>query len=285
MRLDASSLGQASLRPEPLLVGEIVDQRDIGHDPILSDEANIASPDLLGAAPYPIGIVRFVSDGTRIREARKAAGLSQTELGDAMGVTQSVVSNWETGELQSWRDVAEKLAKVLGKPSRYFATEPESLAETKGIQVVGEVQAGAFKRALEIPPGERATINVLPPRGYERLQLCALKVVGPSMDLLYPDGSHVIVASVFDTDVRHGDRVVVYQSQGELREATIKEVRLETDGRIGLWPRSTHPDHQAPIYLEESDQDGPEIAYVVVARYQDEERPPAPIQLPKRRRA
>lgn len=219
-----------------------------------------------------------MSDGSRIKAARKAAGLTQAELGERMGVTQSVVSEWETNKLQSWRGHPDKLAKALEAPAGYFAAAQHNVVPTRGIPVVGEVQAGVFRLAIETAPENRSIINVGPPRGYEHLQLVALKVVGPSMDLLYPDGSHVVVASTFDTDVRDGDRVVVYRSQGLLREATIKEVRIEADGRVGLWPRSSHPDHQTPIYLGDDDQDGPEIAYVVVARYQDEPRPPKPPQ-------
>lgn len=222
-------------------------------------------------------------DGQRIKEARKAAGLSQTELGVRMGVPQSVVSDWETGKLQSWRDVAEKLAFTLGKPKGYFAASPSYLVNTQGIEVVGEVQAGVFRAALEFPPEDRTMIPIVTVLGYEKVQQVGLKVVGPSMDLLYPDGSYVIVVSVYDTDVRNGDRVVVYRQQGELREATIKEVRVEADGRIALWPRSTHPDFQEPIYLSDTDQDGPEIAYVVVGCYNQEDRPPAPIQWARKR--
>lgn len=32
----------------------------------------------------------------RIRELRHAAGMTQTQLADSMGVTQNAVSNWET---------------------------------------------------------------------------------------------------------------------------------------------------------------------------------------------
>lgn len=224
-----------------------------------------------------MGQLSGVSEGLKIRAARKDAGLTQAELAEQMGVGQSVVSDWENGKLQSWREVADRLAAKLGKPKTYFADLTTPLATT-GIPVVGEVQAGVFRLALEIPPDERAIIPVLPVPGYAHLNLVGLKVLGPSMDLLYPDGSFVIVASAADTDVRDGDRVVVYRSQGELREATIKEVRVEPDGRVGLWPRSTHPDHQEPIYLDHDEQDGPEIAYVVVARYEEERRPPAPIQ-------
>lgn len=229
--------------------------------------------------------MRGVSVGRRIKEARKEAGLTQAELAERMGVTQSVVSDWERGELQSWRVNSDRLATALSKPRDHFSASDVSPLLTTGVQVVGEVQAGVFRFAVEIPAAERPIIPVLPPPGYERLQSVAFKVVGPSMDLLYPDGSYVIAISAFDTDVRSGDRVIVYQTQGMLREATIKELRIEEDGRIALWPRSTHPDYQEPIYLEASDQDGPEIPYVVVASYQPEDRPAAALQRWVRKKA
>lgn len=281
VRLHASRLSQSGLRPEPLL--KVIDDRIIGHDPIISEWANIASPDLSDANPYAVRIVCGVSDGKRIRDARKDAGMTQAELGEAMGVTQSVVSDWENGRLSSWQEHRDKLARVLSKPAGYFAAPQNTLVLPAGIEVVGEIQAGVFRSAIEVPPGERAIIRAMPPLGYEHLRLAALKVVGPSMDLVYPDGSYVVVVSAYDTDVRNGDRVVVYRSQGLLREATLKEVQVEPDGRVALWPRSSHPDHQEPIYLNDAEQDGPEIAYVVVARYQDEDRPPQPVQIARKR--
>lgn len=227
-----------------------------------------------------------MSDGARIRAARKAAGLTQAQLAEQMGVGQSVVSDWENDNLQSWRADPDKLALKLSRPRGYFGNVANSSPiDTTRIEVVGEVQGGSFKAALEIPAEERRSLPVLPIPGYSHVKLVALKVVGPSMDLLYPDGTFVIVASAYDTDVREGDRVVVYQTQGMLREASLKEVRLGAGGKVELWPRSGHPDHQAPIYLDDDDQDGPEIAYVVVGRYAEENRPPAPIQWRKQRRA
>lgn len=227
-----------------------------------------------------------MKDASRIREARKAAGLTQAELGERMSVTQSVVSDWENGKLLSWRDDPEKLAHAVQKPKGYFVAHTGTASPVTGIPVVGEVQAGAFKFALEIPPEERMVLPIVTLSGVKGVDQVALKVIGPSMDLLYPDGSYVIVIPAEDTDVRDGDRVVVYRTRGELREASIKELRVE-DGRIALWPRSTHPDHQLPIYLEDddNDQDGPEIAYVVIGSFRQEERPAPPIQLRPRRSA
>lgn len=256
----------------------------IGHDPILSDYRNIATPDLSDAPRLSLRLVPVVSDGKRIREARRRVGLTQAELGQQMGVPQSVVSDWENDKLLSWRGEVDKLASKLKVNRSHFVAADESLVQTRGIEVVGEVQAGVFRIALEVPKEERVILPVMPMPAYQRLNLVALKVVGPSMDLVYPDGSFVICASSWDTDVRDGDKVVVYRARGELREATIKEVRVEPDGRVGLWPRSSHPDFQAPIYLDsKDDQDSPEIAYVVIAKYEEERRPAAPVSLNRKR--
>lgn len=224
-----------------------------------------------------------MSDGAKIKAARKAAGLSQVVLAQRLGLPQSVISDWERDRLDSWRAHADRIALALGKPRGYFAAPQTTALNVREIPVIGEVQAGVFREAVEIPEEERIMLPMVNLSGYNQLQLFGLKVIGPSMDLHYPDGSYVIVASAADTDVRDGDKVVVYRSQGELRETTIKQVEVEADGRIALVPKSTHPDFQERIYLSPDEQDGPEIAYVVIASYNMEKRPPPPIQWRKRK--
>ena len=52
----------------------------------------------------------------KIREARRAAGLSQQELADKAGVSQALVARMETGELKDIRvQFALALAKALGR--------------------------------------------------------------------------------------------------------------------------------------------------------------------------
>lgn len=216
-----------------------------------------------------------------IRAARKAAGLSQAELAQRVGVTQSVVSDWENGKLVSYTDHASAIHRALKIPLDELSPVTP-FSPVAGISVVGEVQAGVWRLASEYALEDRFLIPVVGAPGYGGVKLTALKVVGSSMDILYPDGSFVIVVSASDTDARHGDRVVVYRAKGELQEASIKEVRVGDDGRVGLWPRSSSPEHQEPIYLDDDDQNGPEIAYVVVGRYSMEDRPPPPIQYRRR---
>lgn len=225
--------------------------------------------------------------GLRIRESRKAAGLTQEALAKKVGLPQSVISDWERGVLQSWQDHVENLAAAVNQDPSYFATPVETEERVKtlsvrDIPVIGDVQGGDFRMAYEFPVEDREFISVAATAypAYEGVELRALRVNGPSVNLLYPDGSYVIIMKASDTDVRVGDRVVVYREKAGLCESTIKEVGLEGD-RVVLYPRSTHPDHQTPIYLD--DEDNPRIEYVVVGSHRIEERPPPPIKWPSRR--
>ena len=50
----------------------------------------------------------------RIRELRRAAHINQTQLASAMGVTQGVVSNWETEIILPRTRDLPRLASALG---------------------------------------------------------------------------------------------------------------------------------------------------------------------------
>jgi DNA-binding XRE family transcriptional regulator len=83
----------------------------------------------------PIFLVNRVTDdsiddiledwGHRIRKAREAKGLSQSELGKAVGVGQSSVGHWENGlnEPAIWFKLA--LADVLRVPLRKLFGWPQ----------------------------------------------------------------------------------------------------------------------------------------------------------------
>ena len=50
----------------------------------------------------------------KIKELRIAAGLTQAQLADAMGVTQGMVAAWEQGANYPRADKLPALAKALG---------------------------------------------------------------------------------------------------------------------------------------------------------------------------
>ena len=57
-----------------------------------------------------------VSFGKRIRALRKAAGLTQEQLGDAVGVTRSAISLIERGGGYPSIETADAIAQTLGIP-------------------------------------------------------------------------------------------------------------------------------------------------------------------------
>ncbi len=58
--------------------------------------------------------------GNRIRQARKGAGLSQTELARKVGVSVTTVSDWETGKYAPTMRHLAALSKVLRKDPLWF---------------------------------------------------------------------------------------------------------------------------------------------------------------------
>ena len=57
-----------------------------------------------------------------LRQARKEAGLTQVDVSKLLGVTQSHVSKWESGENRVTFLDLEDLAAAYSKPLTYFET-------------------------------------------------------------------------------------------------------------------------------------------------------------------
>ena len=61
----------------------------------------------------------------RIREKRKALGLSQTQLARLVGVAESAMSNLELGKWKPWPKVKKDLGKVLNTTQKELFREDE----------------------------------------------------------------------------------------------------------------------------------------------------------------
>lgn len=67
--------------------------------------------------------------GTRIREARRAAGYRNAEsFAVALGVGQRTVQRWETGRFTPSIARLIEIAKLTGKPVSHFITTDEAAA-------------------------------------------------------------------------------------------------------------------------------------------------------------
>lgn len=174
------------------------------------------------------------------------------------------ISNFLSGSSASLNvDTYEKLAKAEGVTVGILIGESYSpVAHAfRTVYIRGSVQAGAWKEATEWPRGEWIAVT-LPLQGVaDSITPYALRVVGPSMNLVFRDGDILICipAYAFHRPLRSGDKVIVERRSREgLLEATCKEYR-EADGAIWLWPRSDDPEHQAPIQLPSGSSAVPSI--------------------------
>lgn len=159
-------------------------------------------------------------------------------------------------------DNLARLAVALGVPPAYLieAIEPETdgLHPTRlaTIHVRAAVQAGAWREAVEWKSEEWFAVTVPVDDRFPGAPVYGLQVRGNSMDLIYPDGTVVLVVPFFDVGrlPEAGEKVVVLRRSisGEY-EATLKQYEVDKQGRHVLWPRSSDPEFQSPIILEGDD--------------------------------
>lgn len=163
-------------------------------------------------------------------------------------------------------DKLMKLANTLNVNINYFlnAINPkissikqpvikDTAIPFKTIYIKGSVQAGQWTNAAEWPESEWIAFPTpINPR-YKNFHTFALSVKGDSMNLLYPEGTIIIVVNFSDLgrNPDSGECVVTMRRDPltDCYEATLKVVEIKKDGRILLWPRSNNPDFVKPIIL------------------------------------
>lgn len=189
--------------------------------------------------------------GNRIKEKRKAAKLTQLQLGDAVGATKSSVCNWERGIYSPDVDTIERVAEVLRTTAGYLLgytdddrPKPKDIdglhsLSVRSIPLLGSVHAGKPAFAEEDFEGYTAI-------GADVRCDFALRVKGDSM----------INARIMDGDIvfiRKQDTV----NDGEIAavliddDAALKRVRFLPGGLVMLQPEN--PRYQPIIVGGESE--------------------------------
>ena len=84
--------------------------------------------------------------GSLIRDARRSAGLSQVELGRRSGVTQSVVSAYESGARQPSLPTLDRLVRAAGCELDITVREPRPVARA----VDGPVARSLFRNRQKV---------------------------------------------------------------------------------------------------------------------------------------
>lgn len=192
----------------------------------------------------------------RLKEARKAKGLTQVEVSKIIGISQNGYSDWERGKNKVDNESLAKLAELYGVTTDYLlGKDAETNPVGLKIPVLGTIPAGIPIEAIEDItdweelPAEMAT------GGKEYF---GLRVKGDSMYPDYLDGDTVIVRKT--PTCNSGDVCVVYVNG---YDATLKQVKLHPDGALTIVPRN--PEYPPRTFSQEEIIDLPvSIAGVVV---------------------
>ena len=128
------------------------------------------------------------------------------------------------------------------------------------MRLLGEVQAGRWVEALQLPKSEQLVYGIPMPSAKYANKMFLLRAIGDSMNQAnVPDQSLLICVHLDDftkhwRELRSGDKVVVYRTRKDgLYEATVKELDIRPEGTFWVVPKSDNPEHM-PIKLPPPDQ-------------------------------
>lgn len=189
--------------------------------------------------------------GKKIREARKAARLSQEQLTDACGWEhQSRISGYETGKREpSFEDLAI-IAKAVGLKSaealltgdaKLVAGQSAASKADGRVPVISWVAAGRWCESPDtFEPGDADEWLECPfPHSKSSIYL---KVIGDSMFSDYSEGEYILVDP--EIPAEHGNDVVVRTPDGKY---TFKRLQITPEGTYLLALNPDHPNRKIQI--------------------------------------
>lgn len=224
----------------------------------------------------------------RIRERLKALGLTPRKASVMAKLNPTFLRDlFDRPDASPRFESIQRLATALNTSTDWLigATDERPMEELGGLagrRHVGElsvryrVEAGSWLEQDHRDLG-LGTINVVPDPAYEGIEQWAELVVGDSMNLEYPAGGWIHVASAIDLGhtPRHGDHVVVLRSRhgGHLIERSVKELQRLPNGEWLLVPKSTNQAHKPLQYGNGDPTETVEIVGYVLGYYRRRERP------------
>lgn len=168
--------------------------------------------------------------GNRVKERRKAMGLTQPELARLVGTTKNQITKLESGDRRLSDHWAERLAPFLGcQPYELFMSPGSDANDLRFVPLVGHIACGNWREAVEHADG-------MVPSVAPGVNVFALKASGDSMNELIQDDGYVYV-DPDDRDLIDGKIYAVMNSEGE---TTAKRYRASP---ARLVPCSTNPEH------------------------------------------
>ncbi|KQR27225.1 phage repressor [Rhizobium sp. Leaf155] len=191
----------------------------------------------------------------QIRKIRESAGKTQADAAAVLDITTENYNRLENGKTQITLSKLEKLAE-------FFHRQPSELIASHGnvrtVRVRQHVQAGEWAESLLWEEDDCYDVIVPNDPEFQNVMLYGAETRGPSMNKRYTEGAAVIYTDIIETGESPvpGRRYIVERERADgMREATVKTLFKDDDGKFWLLPESTDPRHQTPIDLSGGDGD------------------------------
>lgn len=205
------------------------------------------------------------SFGKNIKALREQKGYTQPQLAQAIDVSTTTVSGWETRGVIPRKPTLEMLKE------KFALTDDDLLSASSGLyarqngiaQVIPQPSDTYAPIAGFAPCGEPHEMiweltderHWVPPHVVERWpDGFFVHVHGDSMDRVIPDGAFAFVAPGAPCN----NHIGLVKVNGD--EATVKRVRI-TSGVIILEPESSNPEHKRRV-IDETDPDSPAVRVI-----------------------
>lgn len=165
--------------------------------------------------------------GTRIKELRKKAKLSQQAVADFVGVSRAAVTQWE-GDLTKPNGASlHSLAKLFTCDTDYIlygeGRDSLEIVNTFEVPLISSVAAGTWSEGLRERPETYVPVTERFPDGSYALRVSGDSMTDPEGPVSIPDGSVVIVVPEYDAI---SGRIVVAMLEGS-EEATVKKLMID----------------------------------------------------------
>lgn len=159
-----------------------------------------------------------------LEKLRRLNNKSMSELAEAIGVSQSTISDWENGKKMPRSGSIQKLADYFGVPKTELLMDNHkpisNISVSEGvtkIPILGTITCGEPILAIENFEGYRTEMNEGLPQG----ELFYLKTRGDSMEPTIPSGSFALIRK--QPNVEDGEIAAVIVNGDD--EATLKRVK------------------------------------------------------------
>jgi transcriptional regulator with XRE-family HTH domain len=191
----------------------------------------------------------------RIKALMRERGLSREDVAEGIGVHPVTVSKLINGKMKLTTEYLQKFGNLFNVPPEQIIAPPSS---TRIVKVRGPLQAGHWAESVEWDEDDWYDVAIPDDPALRSVPLYAGETRGPSMDKRYPERTVLVFAHVEDTHepLMVGKRYVVERERPDgLREATVKQLWADENGRMWLLPESTDPRFQQPIPIEGGEND------------------------------